>query len=299
MKSRNLKIWLVVILAILFILGSVLFVIIDTGQELTKQSVTLNQSRADLLADALNEKVLGLQGEMIALAEQRGVREGMRKWVSGNFTRDWEAGFLSTSDAACLAIVARGGGVVDLAIRDLKGEHLAGSGQGALPITLPEPSTPIGIKWQTLTQSPDLIELWTIPIRNTQAQPVAILTSRVDFGIILNTLTASQVKNDTTSTWVCVNGAWKLLWKSKSDLTLPESLKDIKLFENKGKLFTVASSRIPCRDWHLLYIDSELSSQSTSSAFHRKAGVLVGIEIILLILVGILFVRSKKPIQDQ
>ncbi|MCX6641670.1 MAG: hypothetical protein NTW14_14490 [bacterium] len=290
-RSKS-KLWIITILALvmLVVLGG--FLTAQTDKMIDDQHKGILSSQAKTCTGDFNEKLGAIEGELIALAEQRGLREGIAKGLKGKINRDWDDGFLQAMDAACLAMPARGAGILRVTLRDVEGKRLAGSGLEIIQVNVPDPGKRIR-KEMLSREGEAFIEEWTVPVRDATAQPVAYLVAEVDYSVILSSILTSA-KLDSGMIIYLTDQAWKLLWINVQNVSLPTNVRQMQQIDLNGKNYTIISEPIAGKSWTLNFAHPQTKRNFVTDFLFSKNLAVIASMSVVLILITILFTKRRK-----
>jgi len=244
-----------------------------------KQARIISQSRDDLIAS------------LVALAEQRELRQGIAKLNAGSASPQWCEGYLAFADAALRYFLVTHSGVENLALRALDGRKIAGSGAETDSISYPDIQQ--RFSRQRLTPSPEkLRERWVVPVRDVEAQPLAFLVAQVNpAGWKKAVLRHSQFESDL----VCLEDSGGVrIWDSHDSLRIPRLDDSGDDFNLNDERYILARSKVPGTNWILTVARPPQIITDQLRTLKMRSAVSSGIGIILLIIFSLVLARRAK-----
>jgi hypothetical protein len=235
--------------------------------EITREAKTalLEQARRNFEAQSqLYAQVIGnwsqsLQREMIALAEQKAIRQEIARWKPGAFGNK---GFLETIDAVCRSYTAGDAGVVNFSLRSLDGRRLAGTGIDLDSIHYAEVMRRIQVETILSGKLYGFTQKWTVPVRDVDAQPLAYLSASVAPASAF--LDFIQRGGDEGDYLFCLEDTQGTrLWNSDSALTIPGPGYDADHFQLDDRTYEVVKAAIPGTNWILFTAREDIDIQTT------------------------------------
>jgi|GEM_PF-3192361 hypothetical protein len=243
--SAKPKLWIRALVPILSF--GILFVLILNQAE----RAFLDQARRDLSA-SVQEKAqrLGawranLSTTLIALAEQREIRETAAKIASGQTSSDWRGGFIAACNASFRAIQISHPAFENLSMRDRDGAKIAGSGAAKEEVFYPD--LLLRIHQQPLSS---FKEKWLVPIRDPQANPLAYVVADINLQASKEPLLI-DVRAD--GLIFCLDdSSGHRIWDSNDTLRIPQiSLTLGKFTAEESRIYLLAHAPIPGTPWIL------------------------------------------------
>ena len=281
------KLW---IRALATILGfGILFVLILNQVE----RAYLDQARRDLDASVQEKaQLLGawranLSTTLMALAEQREIREAAAKIASRQANPAWRDGFIAACDASFRAIQISHPAFENLSVRALDGAKMAGSGAAKDEIFYPD--LRLRIRQQPLSPRK---EKWMVPIRNPQAIPLAYLVADIDLQQSRRALWAEEPPPEYL---ICLNdSSGHRIWDSSDSLRIPTREPSADQFDLDGvRTYILTHRPIPGTTWRLSLAQER---SNILSAFHSSREYLIlstAGALILALLMGLALSRRS------
>ncbi len=180
-KSRRRGFWSLCLLGVILLAASS-WIQYRKAADLVDSPLLERRRRAlEGAAASLGEKRSALQLRLVALAEQKSLREGVMKLQRADVSSRWREGFLQAMDAVCRSKVAEEPVFRECSLRDLEGNKWAGT--GAVFDSVRYPDILERVRTEVLPPSPSAgyRERWIVPVRDAKAQPLAYLTAVVSF----------------------------------------------------------------------------------------------------------------------
>ncbi len=285
--SIKLKLWILTLTAILAF-GILIVLILNQSER-----ALLNQARRDLSA-SLQEKAqrLGawranLSTTLIALAEQREIREAAAKISAGQAASAWRDGFISACDASFRAIQISHPALENLSVRALDGVKIAGSGAAKEEVFYPD--LRLRIHQQPLSS---LREKWIVPIRDPQATPLAYIVSDINVQQSKRALWAGEPP--AALLLFLDDSSGHRIWDSNDTLRIPMLEPSADQFDLEGaRTYLLMHAPIPGATWRLSLAQERSSSLAT---FHGSREYLIlgtAGAVILILLLGLALSRRR------
>ncbi len=231
-------------IALWFVL--LLLVVFQTFLEARSQKRQVRKrlkSCVELCAQRLEKKNSDFGFALIALVEQRSIREGFARLNEEGISATWALGFLEALDGATRSIMVSHPGVENLAFRSLEGIKLAGSGADRDSITYPD--LRLRMQRQTIRRESDpFTERIVVPVRAADASPVAFLTADLNLkGFYREVLTEFDSESDALVLLADASG--RRIWSNDDELVLTDFRQELREFEHNRKVFLAESALIP------------------------------------------------------
>jgi len=284
--------WLIALIAI------ILMGVASWIQQQSYQSIWMDrnrfelQRRADEAARITADMREAFQLEMIALAEQRGLRQGMMDWSDRKVSRDFFAGFKRALDASCRAIAAGGPGIKNLSLRDLEGKKIAGSGADAIRIDFPDIMERIRIKAST-TDKGDYAETLVIPVRDVAATPIAFLYAEVNpsgYGKALMRL--MTIGEDDLLFMLTSTG--RQIWISDEDANVSNLGTEVSQTIVDGVTYDLVHAEIRETDWMLYLANCCDETERTFIKANRITALMIFAAALILSITVLLITRERQ-----
>ena len=260
----------------------------------------LDQARRDLVASVREKAQLlsawrtNLSNTLIALAEQREIREAVAQITSGSAHPAWRDGFISACDASFRAFQISNPAFENLSLRSLDGAKMAGGGAATDDISYPDLR-------QRIRQVPlsSLKEKWIVPVRNPQAQPLAYVVADINLQQSRKALGAWELPLDVL---LCLDdSSGHRIWNSSDSLRIPPLELSANQFDlERAQTYIVTHTPIPGTTWRLSLAQGRNCALSEFNA-SRKYFILcaAGAIVLVLMLRLILFWRMSKTEQNS
>lgn len=249
------------------------------------------EARGELYAQVIGNWSQSLQREMIALAEQKAVRQGIAQWKPGTSRRE---SFLEAIDAVCRSFTAGDAGVVNFSLRGLDGRRLAGTGIALDSIHYANVMRRIQMETILSGRLYGFTQKWTVPVRDVEAQPLAYLLARVaPAGAFLDFLKRGGDEGDHLFCLEDTQGT--RLWNSDSTLTIPGPGFDAHHFQLDDRTYQVVKIPIPGSDW-ILYTameDIEIQTMIKNLNYLRTKRIIIAVFILLA--AAFFATRRRRP----
>lgn len=266
--------------------------------EITREAKTalLLQARHDfeaegkLYAHVIEDWTQALQREMIALAEQKAIRQEIARWKQ---TTSASGSFLETIDAVCRSFTASDAGVLNFSLRSLNGHRLAGTGADLDSISYAD----IMQRIQVETFQPDRIygfrEKWSVPVRDVNAQPLAYLTaSVVPAGAFMDFLKRGGDEGDYL---FCLEDTQDTrLWNSDNVLTIPGPGFDENHFQLDDRTYEIVKTPIPGTNWILYTAREDIDTQGAIKGLNYTRTKRIIFSAFILLAAALIANRRRK-----
>lgn len=281
-KTSGWVLWIPCVLGALLLLIS--FYLNSTNlKNLSKPDIEGLKASVDAYAGRVGQWHDGIIGSLVALAEQREVREGVAKLGSGSVSPAWRQGFQEAMDATLRSMRGIHAGLENLTLRNVKGVKLAGSGAEKDSILYPDIQLRFS-RQRSANGSDKLRERWIVPVRNPQARPLAYLIAVVNLaGSKRATLPDGAKEGDL----VCLeDSSGARIWDSDAEIRIPDlgSLNDE--FVLGGQKYYLARSTVSDLCWTVgVARDATIMSPDTSGLIVRSA-IFTVLGIVLLVAVS-------------
>jgi len=292
--SIKLKLWILT-LAVILAFGILFVLLLNHSRQ-----AHLDQARRDLVASAqekaqfLSAWRTNLSSILIALAEQREIREAVAKITSGSAHPVWREGFISSCDASFRAFQISNPALENLSLRRLDGAKMAGSGAATDDISYPD----LRQRIRQLLLSP-LREKWIVPVRNPQAQPLAYVVADINLQQSRRALGALEPPPDVL---LCLDdSSGHRIWNSNDSLRIPPMPSSAVEFDlGGGQSYSLTHAPIPGTTWRLSLARGR---SSILAEFHSSREYLIlstaGAILLVVMLKLILFRRMSKTEQNS
>lgn len=217
---------------------------------------------------------------LIALVEQRAVREGFARLRSERSITLWSQGFLEALDGAVRSIMVSNPGVENLTFRSLEGVKSAGSGADRDSVAYPDHRIRL-MRREIRRESDQPMERIVVPVRAADASPIAFLTAEIGIkGFWKAIFTEFESRSDLLL--LLADGSGRRIVSNKDDLVFPTAQPDLRKFEYNGKAFLVESAALPGTDQKLYAALPRDAETAVSFAYFVGNIVLVAVIILLL-----------------
>lgn len=246
----------------------------------------------ELCVQRLEKRQDDFEFALIALTEQRAVREGFARLNREGSGTAWAQGFLEALDGASRSVMISHPGVENLAFRSLDGIKLAGSGADRDPVAYPD------LQMRTMRReiskgADQLVERIVVPVRAADASPVAFLTADVNLrGFCKSVL--SEIGSGSDTLVLLVNGSDRKIWSNSDDLVFPAGQPEQREFERNRKVYLVESAAVPETDRRLY---AAVSKPSEAAGFVGLVQSTASIAVIVLLIWSCEFALSRESKQ--
>jgi hypothetical protein len=266
--------------------------------EITREakSALLWQARHDFEAEGkLYAQVIGdwsqaLQRELIALAEQKAIRQEIARWKPGT---PMNRGFLETTDAVCRSFTASDAGVVNFSLRSLDGRRLAGTGADLDSISYADIMRRIQIEAIQPDRSFGFREKWSVPVRDVNAQPLAYLSASVTpAGAFMDFLKRGKDESDYLFCLEDLQGT--RLWNSDSALTIPGPGFDEDHLQLDDKFYEVTKTVIQGTNWILYTAREDIDIQTAIESLNYTQTKRIIFAAFILLAAALIATRRRE-----
>ena len=285
--TAKLKLWILT-LAVILAFGILIVLILSRSEQ-----ALLNQARRNLAASAQEKaQLLGawranLSTTLIALAEQREIREAAAKISSDQAASSWRDGFIAACDASFRAIQISHPALENLSVRALDGVKIAGSGAAKEEVFYPD--LRLRISQQPISPSK---EKWIVPVRDPQAIPLAYIVSDINVQQSKRALWAGEPPAEYL---ICLDdSSGHRIWDSNDTLRIPMLEPSADQFDLEGaRNYILMHTPIPGATWRLSLAQER---SSILAAFHGSREYLIlgtAGALILIPLLGLALSRRR------
>jgi len=211
---------------------------------------------------------------LLRLAEQRGLREGAQRLVSGA-PAEFRSGFLGATDAALRSQTGSGSGFESLALRDTLGNRLAGTGLDRDSLALPANLERIG-----RLSLGDGRERWTVPVRDPQARPLALLVADLNLAASRRPVLGGDLPPGTLAAVEDAAGA--RLWEGSDSLRLPPADSGAVTVQLESRIWLLEHATASQPGWVVLAARDRRAVLEGFPALVRRTALVAGGGILLL-----------------
>ena len=264
--SIKLKLWILTLAAILAF-GILFALLLNQSRQ-----AHLEQARPNLVASAQEKAQIisawraNLSSTLIALAEQREIRETAAKITSGQASSAWRDGFIAACDASFRAIQISHPAFENLSVRAMDGAKIVGSGAAKEEVFYPDLR-------QRISQQPlsPLKEKWVVPIRDPEANPLAYIVANVDHQ---ESRKALWMNAPPAEYLICLDdSSGHRIWDSNDSLRIPPLGASANQFDLEGaRTYILMHTPIPGATWRLSLAQER---SSILAAFHSSREYLI------------------------
>jgi len=288
MSSSRRIFWLPTLVAILILIA--LFIITSNSI----RNAFLEAARYELASRASDKaQLLGhwrtkLTMSLLALAEQREIREGVAKIAAGQASDDWREGFVAAFNASARTLAAVHPALESLALYDRDAIKIGGSGADRELISYPD----LNQRFYLEKLSP-IEDKSIIPVRDPQANPLAYIVAYVDTRSSRPAVLPGKPPVDLL---LCLtDSGGQRLWDSDPSLQIPLLDSSATLFELDGRtIFLLEHATVPGTSWTLNL--ARKRDQALSEFYRLRGSIMIhfGAGTILLILLSLIISRRLQ-----
>jgi predicted DNA-binding transcriptional regulator AlpA len=291
-KGQRRGFWSVSLLGIVLLASTLWIQYRHAADLLNTPQVEKRRGVLESTAWSIGKKRSELQMRLIALAEQKSLREGVMKLERADTSPRWRDGFLQAMDAVCRSKIAEEPAVRECSLRDLEGNKLAGTDAVFDTVRYPDLLQRVRVEPSAKGSSGDFRERWIVPIRDEKAQPHAYLTAvvRVPPEIPFESLAASDSKARfllTDSSGTVIAGDEDLFGQMRT-ADFPQNIRI------GGGRFEVVKTTVPESPWTLYLAFPETKVEENLRSLRWQASALVLIAALILIVFTRRWTRGRK-----
>ncbi|MBU0517426.1 hypothetical protein KJ564_00645 [bacterium] len=243
-----------------------------------------------ILVGVLDQRITSIEERILTYLEQPTLRTNVEKIVAGQVAASYQTGFWDAVDASCRSFVTGTAEIKNMALTDLQGNKIAGTGSGKIDIEYSHPMEPIHYSHTAAPDRKGYLETWIIPVRSVDARPIAYLVTEVrPFGSLQKL--QRLITQDQVATIIITDAKGAILTLEGDARFSDQTLLLHDQVEIENDLFFIASQYSQVRDWKVYLA---IPAASVMDPVRNMLNVYLITLLVSAILLGLLAVILAK-----
>jgi len=244
-----------------------------------------------ILAGALDDRLADIDSGILTYIEQPKFRTNVDRIIQQTNSNGYHSGFWDAVDASLRSFVTNYPEIKNMTLTDVTGRKITGTGQDRLTIEYPDAMEPIHRSHSASEEARGYLEIWTIPVRDAAAKPIAYIVSEVrPLGSLLK-LRRLITMEDSVIVVVSDEKGDILVLSSDETFETPNLLQPPKV-ELNGSLYFVGEAKLKTRPWKVKLALPANEIMRPVRRITRWYLVLSTISTVLLLLLAVLFAKK-------